>query len=215
MNRRADVTAGLVVALATLMSAEAAVRLSYDTAVKKIAAESATRAATDPAAAARWAVDARNLAKRDARRWDLEVLRLRQEARNQARYGDPLGPSYAQLRANLDDTAILASAARTDAKRDSAALLSASLAPATALGAGLWRGFIGNARDTLRAWMAGPVAWCACRALGALAVALATPFGHTAQQNAAFIALFFGIGLGVYGARRLVPEETTAEAAHL
>jgi hypothetical protein len=217
VSRRADVAAGLVVALTTLLTAEAAVRRSYDRAVQAIAAESLERATADPHAAAQWAVEARNLAKRDARRWDLEAVRLREEDRNQLRYGDPLGPSYAQLREKLDDVAILASAARTNPERDRGAVLTAAIAPGIALAAGLWRGFTGTARDTLRAWLCGPLAWLAARALGALGVWVTSPLGRDAQHTTAFIAMFIAVGLGVLAARRLVPEDAPANAttAHL
>lgn len=208
MNRRADVTAGLVVALATLMSVQSAVRLRYDDAVRVLAHEADRRAAEDLPGAARWAVAARNQAKIDARRWDLEVVRLREEDRNRARYGDPVGPTYEQLRATSTDAEVIASAGRTNGRRDSAAILSASVAPGIAILAGLARGFQGDARDTMRAWLVGPIAWFAARGCGVVALALTSPFARSTQESAAFLAVFVGIALGIVGARRLVPEPT-------
>ncbi len=103
-----DPARDLAMGAGTTIEVEAVLRTLYQRADAAIAREAeymiseALAQGADPATAretvARWVVEARNQAKAQIRRWDLDVLRILAEDRNTQRYGDPLGPSHQQLR---------------------------------------------------------------------------------------------------------------------
>jgi len=68
----------------------------------------------DPAAAARWAVDARNALKLQARESLPRVVRWGIEQRNMWKYGNPVGPAADDLISAGGARAAIESAGRTD-----------------------------------------------------------------------------------------------------
>ena len=85
----------------TVFEAEAILRQLYNRADEAIAREAAhmiEKLRIPEEMATRWAVDARNRAKGQIRRFDQEVIRVLAEQRNVREYGHRLGPSYEQLR---------------------------------------------------------------------------------------------------------------------
>ncbi|MBW4600810.1 MAG: DUF4157 domain-containing protein [Calothrix sp. FI2-JRJ7] len=91
-----DVAAGT----GTVMEVEAILRNLYQQADAAIAQEGAfmLEKGVPEEEVARWVIDARNQAKVKIRAWDLDVLRIMAERSNVRKYGDPVGPSYEQLR---------------------------------------------------------------------------------------------------------------------
>ncbi|HEV7590719.1 MAG TPA: hypothetical protein VGO40_21595 [Longimicrobium sp.] len=85
----------------TVAEYEALLRTLYQRADEAIFAEAQfmLQSGVEPKSVAKWAVKARNQAKAAIRAWDLAVVRLLAEKRNLKKYGDPLGPSYEQLKA--------------------------------------------------------------------------------------------------------------------
>ncbi|MCH8988025.1 MAG: DUF4157 domain-containing protein [Chloroflexi bacterium] len=98
----------VAVGAGTTLEVEAVLRTLYQRSNAAIVREAeymlsqAISQGADPATAgqtvAKWVVDARNQAKVKIRKWDLDVLRILAERSNLKKYGDPVGPSYDQLR---------------------------------------------------------------------------------------------------------------------
>lgn len=120
---------------------EAQLRFSYARRDAEIGQQASERLARgEPSEqVARWAVKARNDAKSETRRVDIDALRLGAEERNVKLYGDPVGPTYDQLRAGqkaLDDAQIVAGASRSNEDVNASARLNGwVLAPLMLLGA--------------------------------------------------------------------------------
>jgi hypothetical protein len=103
-----DVAGDVAVGAGTTAEVEAILRTLYQRADEAILREAefmieeavrqgADRAATETEVA-KWVIKARNEAKVKIRQWDLDVLRIMAEESNIRRYGNPVGPSYEQLR---------------------------------------------------------------------------------------------------------------------
>jgi hypothetical protein len=80
----------------------------------RTAAEKLINEGVDPTAAARWAVDARNALKLEAREPLPRVVRWGAEQLNTWRYGNPVGPSSDALLATRTPQAVIESAGRTN-----------------------------------------------------------------------------------------------------
>ncbi len=98
------------------LAAARAARQAYVTEAQGIrtAAEKLVNQGVDPAAAARWAVDARNALKLEAREPLPRVVRWGAEQLNTWRYGNPVGPSADALLATRTPQAVIESAGRTN-----------------------------------------------------------------------------------------------------
>lgn len=80
----------------------------------RTAAEKLVNQGLDPAAAARWAVDARNALKLESRESLPRVVQWGVEQRNIWKYGNPVGPSADALLSTRTPQAVIEGAGRTN-----------------------------------------------------------------------------------------------------
>jgi len=118
-----------VTGVAGIGAVEAGLRGWYDALDHSIAVQSQQRLAAgeDAERVARWAVSARNAAKSEVRRVDLDLVRMLAEDRNRATYGDPVGPTFEQLRQTHEPRAVIAQAGATNANLNHGAAIAGLL----------------------------------------------------------------------------------------
>jgi hypothetical protein len=119
----------LVTGIAGMGAVEAGLRGYYNAVDHGIEVQAQRRLAAgeDEERVARWAVSARNAAKSEVRHMDLDVVRMLAEDRNREKYGDPVGPTFEQLRKAHEARVVIREAGMTDARVNAEAAISGLL----------------------------------------------------------------------------------------